>query len=39
MPPERNPVTRPNAMKIKEGSVHPKLVDIPIDEATLPREK
>ena len=36
MPPQRNPATKPNALEIGEGSVHPKSVDIPIDKATLP---
>jgi hypothetical protein len=36
MPPRRNPATRPNALEIDDGSVHPELVDIPIDEVTLP---
>jgi hypothetical protein len=35
MLPRRNPATGPNALEIKEGSVHPEFVDIPIDEATL----
>jgi hypothetical protein len=37
MPPQRNPATRPNALEIVEGSVHPESVDIPVDEVTLPR--
>jgi hypothetical protein len=36
MPPRRNPTTRPNALEIEEGSVHPEPVDIPVEEATLP---
>jgi hypothetical protein len=36
MPPRRNPVTGPNALDIGEGNVHPKLVDIPVEESTLP---
>ena len=36
MPPRRNPTTRPNALEIGDGSVHPEPIDIPIDEATLP---
>jgi hypothetical protein len=38
MPPWRNPSTRPNALDIEgpKGSAHPKPVEIPIDEATLP---
>jgi hypothetical protein len=36
MPPRRNLAIGPNALEIEEGSVHPELVDIPIDEATLP---
>jgi hypothetical protein len=32
----RNPAIGPNALEIREGSVHPEPVDIPIDEATLP---
>jgi hypothetical protein len=39
MPPRRNPTTRPNALDIGEGSVHPELVDIPIEESTLPRSQ
>jgi hypothetical protein len=35
MPPQRNPTTGPNALEIGDGSVHPKPVDISIDEATL----
>jgi hypothetical protein len=35
MPPRRNPAIGPNASEIREGSVHPEPVDIPIDEATL----
>jgi hypothetical protein len=35
MPPRRNPATRPNALEIGDGSVHPELVDIPVNEATL----
>jgi hypothetical protein len=36
MLPRRNPITVPNTLEIGEGSVHPELVDIPIDKATLP---
>jgi hypothetical protein len=38
MPCWRNPATRPNTLEIggSEGSVHPKPVDILIDEAILP---
>ena len=36
MPPRRNHATRPNALKIGDGSIHPEPLDIPIDEATLP---
>jgi hypothetical protein len=36
MPPRRNPAIGPNALEIGEGSVHPKPVDIPVEEATLP---
>jgi hypothetical protein len=36
MLPRRNPATRPNALEIGEGSVHPEFVDIPVDEAMLP---
>jgi hypothetical protein len=36
MPPQRNPATRPNALDIGEGSVHPEPVDIPVEELTLP---
>ena len=39
MPPQRNPATGPNVLEIGDGSVHPKPVDIPIDEATLPRSQ
>jgi hypothetical protein len=35
MPPRRNPTTGPNTLEIGEESVHPELVDIPTDEATL----
>jgi hypothetical protein len=35
MPSQRNPATGPNALEIGEGSVHPELVDIPVEEATL----
>ena len=35
MPPRRNPVTGPNELVIKDGSVHPEPVDIPIDKVTL----
>jgi hypothetical protein len=35
MLPQRNPTTGPNTLEIGEGSVHPELVDIPIDEVTL----
>ena len=35
MPPRRNPATGPNALEIRDGSVHPEPVDIPIDKATL----
>jgi hypothetical protein len=35
MPPQRNPATRSNVLEIKNGSVHPEPMDIPIDEATL----
>jgi hypothetical protein len=31
----KEPATGPNALEIGKGSVHPKLVDILIDEATL----
>jgi hypothetical protein len=36
MPPRRNPATKPNAMEIGEGGVHPEPVDVPVDETTLP---
>jgi hypothetical protein len=36
MPSRRNPATGPNALEFREGSLHPKSVDIPVDEATLP---
>jgi hypothetical protein len=36
MPPRRNPAIGPNALEIGEGSVHPELVDIPVEEVTLP---
>jgi hypothetical protein len=36
MPPRRNPSIGPNVLEIGEESVHPKPVDIPVDEATLP---
>jgi hypothetical protein len=36
MPPRRNPTTGPNSLEIGEGSVHPKSVDNPVDEAMLP---
>jgi hypothetical protein len=36
MPPQRNLVTEPNVLEIGEESVHLKLADISIDEATLP---
>ena len=36
MPPRRNLTTKPNALEIRERRVHPKLVDIPINEATRP---
>ena len=39
MLPRRNPTIGPNALEIGDGSVHPELVDIPIDEATLPRSQ
>ena len=39
MPPRRNPATRRNAVEIREGSVHFEPVDIPVDEATLPRSQ
>jgi hypothetical protein len=39
MPPRRNPTTGPNALEIGERSVYLKPVDIPIDEATLPRSQ
>jgi hypothetical protein len=35
MSPQRDPATGPNTLEIDDGSVHPKPVDIPIDEATL----
>jgi hypothetical protein len=35
MPPRRNPATGPNALDIGEGSVHPKPVDIHVEESTL----
>jgi hypothetical protein len=35
MPPRRNPATGPNSLEIKEGSVHPEPVDIPVEESTL----
>jgi hypothetical protein len=35
MSPRRDPTTGPNTLEIDDGSVHPKPVDIPIDEATL----
>jgi hypothetical protein len=34
MPPRRNLATGPNALEIGDGSVHPKLVDILVDDAT-----
>jgi hypothetical protein len=36
MPPRRNPATGPNVLDNGEGSVHPKLVDIPVEESILP---
>jgi hypothetical protein len=33
MPPRRNPATGPNELEIGEGSVHPKPMDIPVNEA------
>jgi hypothetical protein len=39
MPPRRNPATGPNTLEIGEGSVHPEPVDIPVEEATLPRSQ
>jgi hypothetical protein len=36
MPSQRNPATGPNALEIREGSVHPVPVAIPIEEAALP---
>jgi hypothetical protein len=36
MPSQRNLAIGPNALEIGEGSVHPKPMDIPIDEATFP---
>jgi hypothetical protein len=36
MPPQRNLATKPNALEIGEGSVHPESVDIPVNEAMLP---
>ena len=36
MSPRRNPATGPNALEIRERSVHPEPVDILVDEATLP---
>jgi hypothetical protein len=35
MPPRRNPTTRPNVLEIGDGSVHPELVDILVNEAML----
>jgi hypothetical protein len=35
MPPRRNPATGPNALEIGDRSIHPKPVDIPVDDATL----
>ena len=35
MPPKKNPTTEPKVLEIRKGTVHPKLVDIPIDEAKL----
>jgi hypothetical protein len=35
MPPQRNPATGPNALEIGDGSVHPELVDILVNKATL----
>jgi hypothetical protein len=35
MPLQRNPTTEPNALEIGEESVHPKPMDIPVEEATL----
>jgi hypothetical protein len=36
MPHRRNLATGPNALEIGEESVHPELVDIPVEELTLP---
>ena len=39
MPPQRNLAIGPNALENGKGSVHTKLVDIPIDEVTLLRSQ
>ena len=39
MSPRRNQATGPNALEIGDESVHPKPINIPIDEATLPRSQ
>ena len=39
MPPQRNLATGPNTLEIREGTVHPEPMDIPIDEETLPRSQ
>jgi hypothetical protein len=36
---QRNPTIRPKALEIGEGNVHPEPVDIPIEEATLPKSQ
>ena len=36
MRPRRNSATGPSALEIRDESVHPEPLDIPIDEATLP---
>jgi hypothetical protein len=39
MLPRRNPATEPNALDIREGSVHPEPVDILVEEVTLTRSQ
>jgi hypothetical protein len=39
MPPRRNHATGTNALEIGEGSVHLEPMDIPVEEATLPRSQ
>lgn len=38
MSPRKNPATEPNALELEnvEENIHPKLVDIPVHEATSP---